>query len=101
MILIKSFLTGYLYDCFKLIYTYLNKGDKVYECYNCLKMILQAHLHIGFFTIFFLKRGSLTPFYLYIQLLQSSTILNKKIIKKCLATKMLALYFLQLPIQKI
>ena len=31
MILIKSFLTGILYDCFKLIYAYLNEGDKVRE----------------------------------------------------------------------
>ena len=38
MILIKSFLTGVLYDCFKLIYAYLNEGDKVHECYSCLKM---------------------------------------------------------------
>ena len=37
------------------LYTYLNKGDKVCECYSCLKMIVQADLHVGFFTIFFIK----------------------------------------------
>ena len=73
MILIKSFLTGVLYDCFKLIYAYLNEGDKVRECYSCLKMIVQGHLHVGFFTILFIKRASHRRFYLYIKLLQSST----------------------------
>ena len=46
MILIKSFLTGVLHDCFKLIYMYLNEVDKVRKCYSCLKMIVQAHLHL-------------------------------------------------------
>ena len=63
-----------LYDCFKLIYMYLNEGDKVRECYSCLKMIVQAHLHVGFFSIFFIKRALLNQFYLYMRLLQSSTI---------------------------
>ena len=63
IILIKSFLTGVLYDCFKLIYAYLNEGDKVCECYSCLKMVIQAHLHVGFFTIFFIKRESHKRFY--------------------------------------
>ena len=49
MILIKSFLTGVLYDSFKLIYAYLNEADKVRECYNCLKMMMQANLHVRFF----------------------------------------------------
>ena len=47
MILIKLFLTGALYNCFKLIYAYLNKGDKVSECYSCLKMMIQAYLHVS------------------------------------------------------
>ena len=44
MILIKSFLTGNLYDCFKLIQTYLNEKDKVRECYSSLKLTIQAHI---------------------------------------------------------
>ena len=56
---IKSFLTGVLHDRFKLIYTYLNEGDKIRECYSCLKMIMQSYSHLGFFT-FFIKRASLT-----------------------------------------
>ena len=47
MLLIRSFLTGFLYDCFNL-YAYLNEGDKVRECYSCLKMMIQANLHVGF-----------------------------------------------------
>ena len=75
MSLIKSFI---LYDCFKLIYAYLNEGNKVRECYGCLKMMIQAYLHVGFFTIFFIKRVSLKRFYLYMKLLQSSTISKQK-----------------------
>ena len=72
--LVKSFLTAILYDCFKLIYTYLNEEDKVCECYSCLEVVIQAHLHVGFFTIFFIKRASLLKrSYLYLKLLQSST----------------------------
>ena len=74
MILMKSFITGVLYDCFKLIYAYLIERDKIRECYSCLKMMIQAHLHVGFITIFFIKRASLKQFYLYMKLLQSSTI---------------------------
>ena len=48
MILIKSFLTGVLYDCFKLVYTLLNERDKVHKYYSSLKMIRQAHLNVGF-----------------------------------------------------
>ena len=62
------------YDCFKLIYAYLNEGNKVFECYSCLKMVMQAHLHVVFFTIFFIKRASLKRFYLYLKQLQLSTI---------------------------
>ena len=51
MILIKSFLAGVLYDCFKLIYAYLNEGDKFRESYSRLKMMIQVHLHIGFLTL--------------------------------------------------
>ena len=68
----------------------MNKGDKVCECYSCLKMIVQAHLHVGFFTILFIKRALLKRFYLYMKLLQSSTIFKQKIIIKCLAIKIFA-----------
>ena len=74
IILIKSFLTEVLCDCFTPMYVYLNEGDKVCERYSCLKMVIQAHLHVGFFTIFFIKRGSIKRLYLYLKLLQSSTI---------------------------
>ena len=56
MLLIKPFLTG---DCFKFIHAYLNEGDKVSECFSCLKMMIQAPLHVGFFTICFIKRAPL------------------------------------------
>ena len=59
IILIKSFLTGILFDCFKLIYAYLSKGDQVCECYSCLKMVIKAHLLVGFIAISFIKRASL------------------------------------------
>ena len=26
--------------------------DKVHECYNCLKLMIQAYLHVGFLKIF-------------------------------------------------
>ena len=78
MILIKSFLTRVMYGCFKLIYASLHKGYKVYECYSCLKMIVQAHLHVGILTIFFITRASLKWFYLQMKLLQSSTIFKQK-----------------------
>ena len=55
MILIKSFLTKVLYDCIKRTHAYLNERDKVRECYSYLKMMIQAHLHDGFFTMFFIK----------------------------------------------
>ena len=78
VILIEFFLVGVLYDCFKFIYAYLNEWDKVCKRYGCLKMVIQAHLHVCFFTIFLIKRASLKRFYLYLKPLQSSTILKKK-----------------------
>ena len=60
MILIKSFI---LCDCLLIAYIrVLNEGDKVRECYGCLKMMIQAYLHVGFFTKFFFKRASLKRF---------------------------------------
>ena len=40
MVLIKSFLTGALYDHSKLRSVHLNEGDKVRECYSCLKLLI-------------------------------------------------------------
>ena len=67
-------LSGVLYDCFKLICSYLNEGDKVCECYSCFKMVIQAHLYVGLFTTCFIKRASLKRFCLYVKMLQSRTI---------------------------
>ena len=76
--LIKSFLTGILNYCLEPVYAYINEGDKVCECYSGLKMIIQAYLHVGFFKISFIKCASLKRFYLYLKLLQSSTIFKQK-----------------------
>ena len=54
------------------------KADKIHECCSCLKMMMQAHLLIGFFTIFFNKRASLKRYHLYMKLLQSSTTFKQK-----------------------
>ena len=89
MILIKSFLKGVFYDCFKTDIPVFNEVDKVRECYSCLKMMVQAHLHVGFFTIFFITRASLKRFYLFMKLFQSNTIFKQKIIMKCLVIKIL------------
>ena len=42
----------------KLTYMYLNAGDKVRECYSILKLMLQAHLHDGSSTAYFVKNVS-------------------------------------------
>ena len=55
MDLIKSFLTGVLYDYFNLIFVFLNEEDKAQECCSCFKLIMQAHLHVVFSTISFVK----------------------------------------------
>ena len=54
----QIFLNRVLYDCFKLVHAYSNEGDKVRECYNCLKMMIQAYLHVVFFHTI-IKRASL------------------------------------------
>ena len=87
--LIKSFLTGVLYYSFKLTYAYLNEGDQFCECYSCLQMMILAHLHVRFSTIFFIKRALRKGFYLSLKLLQSrATFKQKGNIMKCLAIKM-------------
>ena len=48
MVVIKSFITEVFYDHFKPIFTYLNEGEKVCECYSRLKLMVEAHLHVGF-----------------------------------------------------
>ena len=58
MILIKSFLAGFCMIVSN-IYACLNEGDKVRECYNCWKIMTQAHLHVGFFRTFFIELASL------------------------------------------
>ena len=68
----------------------LNEGDKVRKCYSCLEMTIEAYLHVIFFTIFFIKCISLKRFYLYMKLLQSSTVFRQKIIITCLAIKIFA-----------
>ena len=77
MILIKSFLTRVLFDCFKLLCAHINEWVKVRKCYSCLKMIMQTHLLI-FFTIYSIKRAPRKRFYLYIKRLQSSTIFQQR-----------------------
>ena len=69
---------GFVWFCFKLIYACLNEGDKIRECYSCLKMMIQAPLHVGFFKIFFIRLASLKGFYLYKKQLQSSAVLKQK-----------------------
>ena len=56
MVLIKSFLTGVLHGCFKLIYQYLNEVDKVRGYYSCLKLMVHAYLHVVFFLMFLIAR---------------------------------------------
>ena len=82
-----------MHDRFKLIYAYLKEGDKVCECYSCLKMVIQAHLHVGFFTIFYIKSASLKRFYLSLKLAGKDNFLNKKVIMTCLAIKIFAWNF--------
>ena len=53
MILVKSFLTRVSYDCFKVMYAYLNEGDKVRKFYSYLKMIVQAPIYMMFFSQYF------------------------------------------------
>ena len=57
----------------------VSEGIKVRKCYSGLKMMIEACLRVGFFTIFFIKSTSLRRFRLYMKLLQSSTIFKQKI----------------------
>ena len=55
-----------LYDCFKLVCAYLNEEDKISECYSCLKMMIQAHLHVVVFLKYFLLNVHHLNDYIYI-----------------------------------
>ena len=87
-------------DPCQLIYAFLNEGDKIRECYRYLKMIKQPHLHVAFFTVFFLKRISIKRFYLYMKLLQSSIIFKQKISWSALRLKFLLAIFYNSQFQK-
>ena len=63
---------------FTRIYAYLNEGDQFCECCSCLKIVIPAHLHVRFFTIFFIKRALLKRFYLSLKLLQSRATFKQK-----------------------
>ena len=64
-------------------------------------MVIQAHLHVGSFTVFYIKRASLKRSIRLSNCCNQGQLLNKKVIMKCLAIKIFAWNFLQLPIQKI
>ena len=82
MILIKSFLTGTLYDRFKLIYANLNEEDKaanVIAVWNWwYRLIIQYHSYVSFSTIFFINYVSPKRFYWYKKILQSITIFKQR-----------------------
>ena len=86
---------------------YINKGDKVCECYSCLEMMIQAHLHVGFFKIFLIRRTSFKQFYLYtkqfylfMKLLQSSTPFKQKYNQKIYSKKMFATLCIAVTMEK-
>ena len=87
----KSFLTRVLNDCFKLIYAYLNEGDKVRECYSCLKMMIQAHVHVAIFSQYFSVNVHHLNDSIYTRnCYNQAQFLNKKVIMKCLTIKIVA-----------
>ena len=63
---------------FTRIYAYLNEGDQFCECCSCLKIVIPAHLYVGFFAIFFITRALLKQFYLSLKLLQSRATFKQK-----------------------
>ena len=56
-------------------------------------MVIQTHLHVGFFTIFFIKRASLKRFFLFKTVAIKYNFLNKKVITRCLSIKIFAWNF--------
>ena len=88
MVPIKSFLTGVLHGCFKLIYQYLNEGDKVRECYSCLKLMVHGYLHIAISYCFWLHVHDLSDSNYIWNCCNQAQFLNKTIVMKCLAIKL-------------
>ena len=56
----------------------MNEGDQFCKCNRCLKMVILAHLYVGFFTIVLIKHALLKRFYLSLKLLQSRTTFKQK-----------------------
>ena len=75
------------------MHAYLNEGDKVHECYSCLKRMIQAHLHIGFPQDFSLNGHHLNKSICIWYCCNQAQFLNKKIIMKCLAIKIFCIKF--------
>ena len=61
----QNFLKNYDLQNFKTYVVNCSKKeeDKVYECFSCLELMIQTHLHVGIFTKFFIKHVSLKLFY--------------------------------------
>ena len=51
---IKFFLNRFIISR-KCMEVYFNERNEVHECYSFLKAVILAYLHVGFFTVFFLK----------------------------------------------
>ena len=82
-----------LYDCFKLIYAYLNEGDKIGERYSSLKMMIQAHLHVVFSQYLSLNVHHLNDSIYIWNCCNQARFSNKKIIMKCFAINIFAWFF--------
>ena len=95
MIFIKFFWKGFVWLFQIYICTYKWR-NKLCECYSCLKMIVQAHLHVEFFPIFCIKSASLKRFYLYVKPCNQAQFLSKKIIMECLGITIFAWTILQI-----
>ena len=46
MSLIKFFLKCVLYDRFEFKYGYLNEEENARDYYRCMRLMIQAHLHV-------------------------------------------------------
>ena len=75
---VNQFLTVVVHDNFKLIHAHFNEWDKVRECYDCLKIMMQAPFTCCFFTVLFIKHASLKRFCLHMKLFHSSVIFKQK-----------------------
>ena len=99
-VLIKSFLNGALHDHSKLTYLYLSEKDKDCKCYSCLKLMIQAHLHVVFLKIFFIKFFHFNDSVEISSYCNQAQFLNKEISWNWLVIEFFAWNFLQLPIKK-